>query len=731
MGKYLGHRNPEDGREQLLLEHLEEVGRLAGMFAEVFGEREMGYVAGLYHDIGKYSQEFQNYLINGGGKRVDHSTAGAHELWNSKNPALRFIAFCVAGHHGGLPDIGSPLDGESGSTLWSRIKRKNLPNYQAYRTEGSWPPDAKPSTLLTESSRCAFASQFYVRMLFSCLVDADYLDTERFMCHGKTRCGAFEDIHSLRQRLDEYTKDNFMNPEKDEYMSPVNVRRRKLMAECMEAGDGCASGILRLTVPTGGGKTISSLAFALHHAVQAGKSRIIYVIPYTSIIEQTARVFCEILGEQNVIEHHSNVEINDKEELQNRKRLAMENWDAPVIVTTNVQFFESLFSSRPSKCRKLHHIANSVIIFDEAQMIPLDFLRPCTRAIEELAAHYRCTAVLCTATQPALDRLFPGRELHEICSGIEDNYDFFARTTIRVLKQRISPDELAERIRENRQVLCIVNSKKKARMIFDKIREGDTSFHLSTNLCPMHRTKEMEHIRRTLKNGQPCRVVATSLVEAGVDMDFPCVYRELAGLDSMIQAAGRCNREGRRDRRESKVFVFSLDMAGQGKMPQQSDLQRRSEIARIICEQYAERLDSPQAIRSYFEQLYRLDPSKLDAKDILGIIERKKFPFSKISDIFRLIDEPTKSVFIPYDEKAAALALRLQNGEWSRTLLRQAGKYMVDVYCGTLSSPYERLLAAQKIALVQENVAVLRDMSLYDSCTGLDSNIEDGQGIFI
>ena len=359
--------------------------------------------------------------------------------------------------------------------------------------------------------------------------------------------------------FDNYITKNFFNEDNARYNEPINRRRRKILQECISSGSNTTENLMSLTVPTGGGKTIASMAFALNNAIKNGRQRIIYVIPYTSIIEQNAKVFAGIFGGENVVEHYSSAEYDDTDsEEGNIKRLATENWDAPIIVTTNVQFFESLFSNRTSKCRKLHNIANSVIIFDEMQIIPEGFLKPCLKSIEQLTKQYNCTAVICTATQPSLEKFFERQVINEICSEVENNYDFFRRTTITVLERKLTKEEMSERLKNNSKVLCIVNKKKSANEIFEMLKDEENTFCLTTNLCSVHRSKILQQIKSCLEENKSCRVISTSLVEAGVDLDFPCVYREKAGLDNIIQSAGRCNREGKFSKEDSLTFVFTL-----------------------------------------------------------------------------------------------------------------------------------------------------------------------------
>ena len=717
--KYLGHKNFNDGREQLLKEHLHKVSRLAEKFASEFGERIAGKTVGLYHDIGKYSEQFQKYIRGTSNKRVDHSTAGARELFNIKNSLNLTAAFCVAGHHCGLQNIGNPKIPDV-TTFFTRVKEKAIPNFDAYKKEIEAPSANNDSELLPIILKDHFAVMFYTRMLFSCLVDADFLDTENFMYDEKSRRGKFTELETLKIFFDKYIKENFLNENNARHNEPINQRRRKILSECIRNGENFTENLLSLTVSTGGGKTVSSMAFALHNAIKNGRRRIIYVIPYTNIIEQTAQIFSNIFGSENVIEHNGVADYDDTEsEEENIKRLATENWDAPIIVTTNVQFFESLFSNRTSKCRKLHNIANSVIIFDEAQIIPTEFLKPCVAAIGELTKHYKCTAVLCTATQPSLEKLFDGQSVKEICSEVEENYNFFRRTIIKVLPEKISYDELSARLKENRQVLCVVNKKRTAGKIFENLKDDENIFYLSTNLCPVHRTQILQKIKRCLAENQPCHVISTSLIEAGVDLDFPCVYRETSGLDSIIQSSGRCNREGKYSTTESFAYVFQLE--NEKPLRNQS---LRINSTNLVCEKYFSKIDSPKAIKYYFDTLHKWEGDTLDKNEILKKLCRE-LKFKETAEKFKLINEQTKSVFIPYDESAGEIGQKILSGNTSRALMRKAGKYIVNVY----EDFHKKLLASKKIEPADEFLAVLVDSSLYDSRVGLKQEVEDGLAV--
>lgn len=707
---YFAHTR-EDGERQTVKEHLFGTAELAARFATPFHAEEVANLSALLHDIGKYTVDFQRRLLENR-KRVDHATAGAFEC--AKRNQL-YAAFVVAGHHGGLPNRGTAGDLSDEGTLIGRLRRGQegkLADYQDYQKE-----IVLPSVKLPEfCAQKVETDMFFIRMLYSCLVDADFLDTERFI--RGPRDVVAPSMEELRQKVENYTAKWF--PPK----SDLNKRRCEILQACREKGRDEAPGLFTLTVPTGGGKTVSSLAFALEHAVQHNKHRVIYVIPYTSIIEQTADEFCKILGSENVLEHHSGVQY-DEEDCATpeviRKKNATENWDMPVIVTTAVQFFESLHANRSSKCRKLHNLADSVIIFDETQMIPIPYLRPCVFSIGELVAHYGVSAVLCTATQPALDKVFREYFSHltatELCpEGVTDD-PIFRRTTI----ERIGIqgwDALADRLNEREQVLCIVNSRKNAQQVFERF-EGEGCFHLSTLMTPKHRRAVLKEIRECLKNKRPCRVVSTSLIEAGVDVDFPFVFREEAGLDAMLQAAGRCNREGKNSAEESKVYLFQSE----GMLPNMFHLP--VDAAKVVLREY-EDITTGQAIRRYFEELLELKgKTAQDIHDIMKKMKSQAFPFQDIADEFHLIETETRTIYI-LREKEQEYLKRLKEGERSRELFRELAQYGVSVY----PKHFEELEQAGDIRLLEDDVAVLENWKLYEENTGLSMKADFGKGIF-
>jgi CRISPR-associated endonuclease/helicase Cas3 len=692
--------------------HLKGTGELAETFAAEFGAAANGKLCGLAHDIGKYSDEFQLRLR--GGKKVDHATAGAIECFKIK---AAFEAVCVIGHHSGLPNVGhKDADTTESQTFFGRKLRAEQGGIPDYRK--NWNGHiALPQDYFRPSGR-GFATAFYIRMLYSCLVDADYIDTETFM-NGDAGRGNYEPLSALCDKLTAYIS-KWNNPTRE-----IDILRQKILNSCIEKAS-APRGIFSLTVPTGGGKTVASMAFALNHAVANSMKRIIYVIPYTSIIEQNAKVFRDILGQENVVEHHSQVShelSEDADELEYRSALATENWDAPVIVTTAVQFFESLYANRSSKCRKLHNIANSVIIFDEAQMIPSNNLRPCVAAIAELVRAYNATAVLCTATQPAIDEMLleysKKESVVELCPDVDGMFEKFRRTSFEK-EGRLTTDELVSRLESQQQVLCIVNTRKFAQEVYEAL-PSEGRFHLSTLMCPVHRKQKLDEIRERLKSGKTCRVVSTSLIEAGVDVDFPRVFREMAGLDSILQAAGRCNREGKRSAESSIVTVFESE----------NKVNKLIAVNRDAAEETVRDWTQPNTT-STIERYFKAYRDFLRNDDKSGVMTASEkgisgcgLPFEWIAKEFKLIDQNTFTVYISVGE-GKELISRLRDGERSRELYRKAGMYSVSIY----ENHFNALINAGAAEPFGEDAAFLTDCSLYSDEKGLSTDVDGGNALF-
>ncbi|RME96567.1 MAG: CRISPR-associated endonuclease Cas3'', partial [Alphaproteobacteria bacterium] len=526
MSEFFAHSTDDESREgwHLLRDHLIATGEAAARFGASFGVGRAARLAGLLHDLGKYSPPFQARL-RGESVRVDHATAGAQEakklVENGQDAAIaELIAFAIAGHHAGLADRTG-----LGGSLEERLRKEIAPLDPVWSNEIA--PDANSllPSFTWSKEKLPFQLAFLGRMIFSCLVDADFRDTEAFYSRIEGRAPdrnwpALGDIiNDLISSFDAYmsAKESAAVP------NDVNRLRADILAHVRgHAGD--SPGFFTLTVPTGGGKTLTSLGFALDHARRHGLERIIYAIPFTSIIDQTAAIFRDVLGADHVLEHHAAIDEDRLHGLEQRDklRLAMEDWAAPVIVTTNVQFFESLYANRPSRCRKLHNIARSVIVLDEAQTIPLTLLRPCMEALRELVVNYGCSIVLCTATQPALAAPdFPGGLPLEKERELAPNPPALAKRLKRVrieMGDALSDEELVAALADVSQGLVIVNTRKHALALYRTAGDAglDGAIHLTTRQYATHRQRILACVRQRLKDGLPCRLIATSLVEAGV-----------------------------------------------------------------------------------------------------------------------------------------------------------------------------------------------------------------------
>jgi CRISPR-associated endonuclease/helicase Cas3 len=727
---YYAHSKPDLAASewQRLKDHLINTGNLAfelGRDANVSG---LAQVAGRLHDIGKYSQAFQRRL-EGSKQHVDHATAGAREIMQllQTEPQKAFanlLAYCIAGHHGGLPDYGSVIDVGGEGTLLARLDpdKTRLHDYSAYKAEiDTISLTFQPRLIKPIKDHHNFSASFLARMVFSTLVDADWLETETYMNGGRKPRGDYESIEVLSQRFNLFLQ-RFDNPQ-----NAINQKRTETLKVCISKSAE-KQGIFTLTVPTGGGKTLASMAFALNHAVAYGLKRIIYVIPFTSIIEQNAAVFKDCLGEENILEHHSNFDWEGRTQespddetnsAMSKLKLASENWDIPIVVTTNVQFFESLFANQKSRCRKLHNIAKSVIIFDEAQMLPREYMKPCMLAVQELVQNYGASAVLCTATQPLLKQFMPDMpEFTELAPDPQALFDFYKR--VQVKNTGKLPDaELLEQMNAQPHVLCIVNTRKHAKGLFDGLAE-EGRFHLSTLMCPAHRKKTLLIIRDRLKNEETCRVVSTQVMEAGIDVDFPVGYRALAGLDSVIQAAGRVNREGKKP--SGDVYVFEPQSNFIKRTP--TYIKQTADVARSILRDFSADPVSIKAIIAYFEMLYNLhDKRAFDAKEILPCFDKSEgFDFKTAAEKFRLIENNTVTVIIPYNEEAAKWVEVLRYTPYPASTLRKLQGYTVNIY----EKEFQSLNTKGVIEMAADTYPVLNDMNYYDAQTGIILPARDG-----
>ena len=725
----------EDGSwvpPQLLIDHLEAVAFLAAGFAGSFASSSWGHLAGLGHDLGKSTPQWQAYIREKSGYeieqegneslKIDHSSPSAlliEQLF--PNHVGRILSYIIAGHHAGLPDWQG-----SRAALKDRLR-------QAVPLALDIPIPYRDKLKSEKIDSCPWMFNpngidfsFWIRMLFSCLVDADFLDTERYMRSSSfdSRAG-FSSIVQLLGRFNAYMA-SLTKQTTENGTSLVNQMRQIVLSDCRKAAQQ-EPGLFSLTVPTGGGKTLASLGFALEHAKRYAKKRIIYVIPYTSIIEQTADVFRKVLGTEEVIEHHSNFDSDFSSE---KIRLSSENWDAPVVVTTNVQFLESLFAARPGRCRKLHNIAESVVIFDEAQLLPAEYLHPILESFKQLVTHYKASLLFCTATQPAFDKnpqfpSFPGFEkglVREIIRDVPALYKGLVRVEIEPCdpKTIVTWNELAATLASYDKVLCIVSDRKSCRELHSLMPSG--TIHLSALMCPQHRSDVISQIKQDLKTKKPVRVISTQLVEAGVDIDFPVVYRALAGLDSIAQAAGRCNREGRLVGALGKVVLFAPP-----RKPPVGILRKATEITSMLMQEKAVDFLDSKIYGKYFTTLY-WKASSLDTKHIMDMLkpdnlETLEIRFRTASETFKLIDDSnTESILIPYKE-GKELIERLTmigiDGETSaRGLFRKLQRYSVTVYKnqfqallrqGSLIEVYPKVYALQCDVEYKESVGLLID----------------------
>ncbi|MBN2068017.1 MAG: CRISPR-associated helicase Cas3' [Opitutales bacterium] len=727
---------------QPLIDHLKNVAAFCSCFAEGFGFSDWAHLVGLLHDAGKYRPQFQNYLLDQNGLPTDpafphckteHADLGAILAWNQLSRHIgSVLAYIIAGHHTGLPNFTpSAFSGVGNSACLSDKMKRDIAADFSFLPEvlRDFTEPTLPAQYCVESSSCPFQITLLTRMLFSCLVDADRLDTEGFcspeLTHERDSIER-PDLPRLLERLNSFVARFTQST------GPVNAFRAEILQSCLEKAE-CNQGLFTLAVPTGGGKTLSSLAFALKHALKHGMKRVIYVIPYTSIIEQTADVFRKALGGGAVLEHHCNFEAKDQGDIyaaEQRQRFLSENWDAPLIVTTNVQFYESLFSAHTGKCRKLHNVAESVVILDEAQSLPVDYLKPCLETLKELIRNYKCSVVLCSATQPALTHTdyFPiGFKRDMVTRIIDDEQRLFRgmqRVSIQQLKEPLSVEFLAQRLADPTQVICVVNTRRHAKAVYEALKhrlvEAESIFHLSALMCPVHRSDVLKVIRQRLQDGLPCRVVSTQLIEAGVDIDFPVLYRSFAGVDSIAQAAGRCNREGRLER--GQVYVFSPE---EKEFAPFKGILQAVETAKANFRKYGDDLLSPESIEYYFQLYYqKQDKNGWDHEHIMQEMNISSSTcalmaqFRDVEKKFKLIKDEQTAVVVPYGLEGEALCQALRNGVvLNYKILRKAQRYSVGLRNQDLSAMLNQNAV---VSLFEGAIHVLCNQNAYRQDVGMD-----------
>ena len=688
-------------------EHLSGVANLAERFANEFGMGSWGRVLGLLHDKGKERKAFQDYIKKNSGydSTIQYPTEHTHAFVGGViakslygKTATDLLCNQIVSHHKGLHDYYE-MDG---------ILNKEIPlgvNQSVEKIGLNKPPFAPDFKDFNHLSR----------VLFSCLVDADYLDTELFMDEESAR-KRINDIklESLLPLLETYI-DNLQTSSAE---SEVNAIRRLVQERCVSTAD-MAKGFYSLTVPTGGGKTLSSLVWALKHAVHNGMKRIIIAIPYTSIIVQTASILKKIFGEDSVLEHHSNFDPQSvKKEFRHKAKLATENWDYPIVVTTNVQLFESMFSNKPSDCRKLHNIVNSVIILDEVQTLPTDYLQPIVDALKSYQRMFGISVLFTTASQPVLSGLIEGCKPRAAFKGIDNImeiipkeyalHDRLRRVRLDIDNTGSKYDEIANRLSRHDKVLCIVNTRNDAREIFKCLPKEGLTIHLSRMMCPRHISKAIQEIKQALSDNSETviRVVATQLIEAGVDIDFPVVYRQEAGLDSILQAAGRCNREGKLDIATTYVFSLSVEHKLYGSIIDANN-------ARLNMVNVNDWF-APETMTEYFRQLY-CRKGTFDKKDLKTLLYKPtEMCFAEAAKEFKLIEETGKTVYVNMDD-SLELVERLKSDGITYSLMKQLSQYSVNIH----ERDFQKLLSDGAIEEVIDGIYVVNDRAQYDENIGL------------
>lgn len=695
----ISHVRQSDGTVQSNEKHQCGVAALASRFADGFGCGELAQIMGLLHDKGKEQKEWQQYIQGRVKSGPHHAYVGACIAQKQYSQIAPFIAQPIAGHHRGLYDHCDYVE----------VIKSAIPDDV---TMGEKIPFVFPKFPKMEN----YDYHHLVRMLFSCLVDADSLDTESFMDPEQTKLrGCHTTMENLLGKMEQYLQELRVNAPDTE----VNRIRNYVQEQCVNESQG-NTGFYSLTVPTGGGKTLASVLWALHHAVKNHQKRIIIAIPYTSIIVQTASTLKKIFGDENVLEHHSNLnpeDIKDRE-LRERLQLATENWDYPIIVTTNVQLFESLFSNKRSDSRKLHNIVNSVVILDEVQTLPLGFYKPIVHTLDTLHRLFGVSVLFTTASQPILSGRIEGAnpyvsfdalsEVQEIIPSEAQLHDKLRRVDLKFMEGSQTYDEIAEELANHQKELCIVNTRKDAKELFDRLPKEGICLHLSRMMCPSHVADTIKRVKEALKEGgdKPIRVVATQLIEAGVDIDFPVVYRQEAGLDSILQAAGRCNREGKLG--VSNTYVFSLGK----EHPLPPGFISQTNNARLGMGQHYDWF-SPEAMKSYFRQLHsRCD--NFDNKQIKELLYKPECEFEEAAKQFHLIDDNTKSVIVNWNGSIKLYQQLVLQGP-SYSLMKKLAQYSVNIR----ERDFKKLQNMGAVEEPFENIYAITNPDFYKEDTGL------------
>jgi len=717
---FIAHVN-EKGDEQRLIDHLINVANLCSEKA-ISELKPYAYIMGLIHDVGKYSRSFQQ-RIRGDKIFVDHSTPGAQEVINlyNKDLATYLMAYCIAGHHTGIPDGGNKSDLDEEGTLSGRLKRE-VEDFSDYKKEIRIKEYNNElfnkfimKGLIDTKDKITFIEKyaFLVRYLFSCLTDADFLDTERFCNYSDRDIEAdfYKGLEAINKAI---------SSKKSE--TKVQKCRSALQSQAFKNVNSRAD-IYLLNMPTGSGKTLCSIKFALERLIKTDKKRIIYVIPYTSIIEQTATTFEDIFGKHiPIIQHHSNynyesnvinTESDKVNETKNKLRKATENWDAPLVITTNIQFFESIYHYKGSKLRKLHNLADSIIVFDEIHLMPVEFLQPCFRAIGHITNLLNSEVMFLTATMPNYkDFFFKYMPNATVIDLIEDKSLFPEfNTSIYKFLGKSSLESIVDKANQYRSSLIIVNKRKVAKEMYLKCTGN--KYHLSTYMTSIDRSRVIRKIRYDLIKGKKVIVISTSLIEAGVDLDFESVFRELAGLDSIIQSGGRCNREGKQE----KGYVYIFESEEESK--RQSDLALRANITRSIIKGHMNNnseidITSSLCIESYYKDIFTFNSYSISTNSIANMCNNpSNIPFRTYTESFNMIDSETIAIVIANDNKSQKLIDDLKYS--SKSAKRSLQKYTATVYLWEFEQLYEQGVLSD----YGTGVFCLTNMNYYNSDTGL------------
>ncbi len=715
----------DGNKRQTLMSHIDGVKNKAALFAQNFESGAWGALLGDWHDLGKFTTAFQRYMLEGG-TQVEHAAPGGRHATDQFEDPLRKLAlqFSITCHHTGLQNSETLRKRLAGAARLLGEAIENAPVELLSRELPDWPVWLIPPTADSDKQQLDAwkkSMEFWIRMLHSCLVDADWLDAERRNPDNPNRPD-FPTIIELRDMLDASIDEKVSAAQKSNW-TPVNEQRKEVLDACRNAAIS-EMGLFSLTVPTGGGKTLSGMSFALNHAVENKLKRVIVVIPYTSIIEQNALVYAEAFGKNNVIEHHSHLASEKDTE---RNRLASENWDAPIIVTTNVQFFESLYANKNSRLRKLHNISKSVIILDEVQSLPPKLLYPILDAMRELREHYGCSIVLSTATQPALKErktfMCGLKEVQEIIPDTMKLARNLARVNVTWDTDGVTEyADIAKRILEENmhRVLVVTHKRKDARELADLLPQG--TYHLSASMCPAHREHILAEIKKKLDLKDvslPVRLVSTQLIEAGVDIDFPVVFRALAGLDSISQTAGRCNREGKIVE-GGRLIVFRAPTdppAGVlrlGKSITESLMNATEADGVACCKDASLDLSIPELYNTYFRLFY--SGIQLDGAGVQNA--RIKLDFPEVAQRFQMINSETYPVVVPYKSAYDKLEIIRSKFKPLREDFRALQPFIVQIY----SQEFEKLCKAGAIDSLHEKAFYYLTppfQQLYDERFGL------------